>query len=36
MGAAQRVQDAVASREGFTEEMASEPGLEGRVEVHQQ
>lgn len=26
----------VASREGFTEEMAFEPGLEGRVKVHQQ
>lgn len=25
-----------ASREGFTEQMAFEPGLEGRVKVHQQ
>lgn len=25
-----------ASREGFTEEMALEPGLEGRVKVHKQ
>lgn len=31
MGAAERVQDAAASKEGFTEEMASKPGLEGRV-----
>lgn len=36
MGAAEDVQDAAASREGFIEEVAPEPRLVGKVQVHQQ